>query len=158
MPPRSARWRQYGAPAPFSVHIADLSSGGYLMRANDFSGLGPRETHPDHRFTACTALTTSKGNVTRMSFPDEVYERPWTATTTGISFRTWNWETKHVARRKARFARIDGSRGSAPNSRRSAICTPGTSVARPQFRRGNCNDLSSSQARRIPGSLRLSVP
>ncbi len=81
---------------------------------NDVSALASCETTADHRFTECVAFAASKVNVTGMSFPDGVYERSWTATTTGISFRTWNWETNERTRRNARFARIDGSRGSAP--------------------------------------------
>ncbi len=147
--------RMCGVAALFPVHIAHMSVLALMKVRTSFPDSHRAKPTADHRFSECAAFTASKDNVTGMSFPDEFYERPWTATTTGISFRTWNWETKQVARRNARFARIDGPRASAPKLQ--AICIPGTNVARPQFGRGNCNDLSSSQARRIPGSLPLSV-
>lgn len=73
--------------APFLVHIAELS--GVAHCENGFRASTSKPT-TDHRFTECAVSTASKENVTGMSFPDGVNERPWTPTTAGISFRTWN--------------------------------------------------------------------
>jgi hypothetical protein len=80
--------RTPGAPAPFLVHVAHLpaiqvalnietSFCVYQQREAPLSAPTSRETPADHRFTARAIRSEKEKNVSGMSFPDDIYERPW---------------------------------------------------------------------------------
>jgi hypothetical protein len=66
----------------------------YVSKKAPVAPLYGSESPADHRFTAGKNSLPRYGNVTAMSFPDEVYESPLTAANTGISFRTMELEDK----------------------------------------------------------------